>query len=120
MTDTRRDLTTHVLDTSRGRPAAGVRVDFSAVAEDGATRLLKTVTTDADGRARLLDEGELAVGRYELGFHVADYFRAAGTTLPDPPFYDRIPLRFAVADPSVHYHVPLLVSPFGYVTYRGS
>lgn len=120
MTAKARDLTTHVLDTSRGRPAAGVRIDFSAVAGDGTTRVLKTVTTDRDGRASLLAEGELTVGRYELAFHVAEYFRAAGITLPDPPFYDRIPVRFAIADPDVHYHVPLLVSPFGYVTYRGS
>jgi 5-hydroxyisourate hydrolase len=115
-----RDLTTHVLDTSRGRPAAAVRVDFSSVGADGAARLLKTVVTDADGRARLLDDGELTAGRFELVFHVADYFRAAGTALPDPPFYDRIPVRFAIAEPERHYHVPLLVSPFGYVTYRGS
>lgn len=114
------DLTTHVLDTSRGRPAGGLRIDFSAVDADGTTRLVKTVTTDQDGRARLLDEGQLVVGRFELVFHVADYFRAAGTALPDPPFYDRIPIRFAVAEPDRHYHVPLLVSPFGYVTYRGS
>jgi 5-hydroxyisourate hydrolase len=115
-----RDLTTHVLDTSRGRPAGGVRVDFAEVRADGATRPLKSVVTDADGRARLLDEGELRVGRFELTFHVAEYFRAAGTALSDPPFYDRIPVRFAIAEPDRHYHVPLLVSPFGYVTYRGS
>ena len=115
-----RDLTTHVLDTSRGRPAAGLRVDFSVVNADGTTKLVKTVTTDTDGRARLLAEGELALGRYEILFHVADYFRRSGTTLPDPPFYDVIPIRFAVADPASHYHVPLLASPFGYVTYRGS
>jgi 5-hydroxyisourate hydrolase len=113
-------LTTHVLDTSRGRPGAGMRVDFSAVERDGATRVIRTVTTDGNGRARLLEEHEMRVGRYELLFHAAEYFRAAGTSLPDPPFYDRIPVRFAIADPSVHYHVPLLVSPFGYVTYRGS
>ena len=115
-----RDLTTHVLDTSRGRPAAGVRVDFAEIGLDGAARPIKTVVTDADGRARLLDEGELRVGRFELTFHVADYFHAAGAALPDPPFYDRIPVRFAIAEPHRHYHVPLLVSPFGYVTYRGS
>ena len=113
-------LTTHVLDTSRGRPAAGVRVDCATVDADGAARLVKTVTTDADGRARLLADGELTVGRYELAFHVAEYFRRAGTMPPDPPFYDVIPVRFAVADADSHYHVPLLVSPFGYVTYRGS
>jgi 5-hydroxyisourate hydrolase len=111
-------LTTHVLDTSRGRPAAGVRIDAWSVDTDGRTRLIKSVTTDADGRARVLDE--VAIGRYELVFHVADYFRAAGSPLTDPPFYDAIPIRFAVAEPGRHHHVPLLVSPFGYVTYRGS
>jgi 5-hydroxyisourate hydrolase len=113
-------LTTHVLDTSRGRPGAGMRIEFSAVEHDGQTRMIRTVVTDDHGRARLLDEDEMRIGQYELVFHAADYFRAAGTSLPDPPFYDRIPVRFAIADPSSHYHVPLLVSPFGYVTYRGS
>ena len=115
-------LTTHVLDTARGRPAAGVRIDVSAVEPDGRTRLLKTVTTNADGRcdAPLLAGRELRVGRYELLFHVAAYFRAAGVPLSDPPFYEQVPVRFAIADPASHYHVPLLVSPYGYVTYRGS
>jgi 5-hydroxyisourate hydrolase len=115
-------LTTHVLDTARGRPAAGVRIDVSVVEPDGRTRLLKTVTTNADGRcdAPLLAAGELTVARYELVFHVAAYFRAAGVPLAEPPFYEQVPVRFAIAEPAAHYHVPLLVSPYGYVTYRGS
>jgi 5-hydroxyisourate hydrolase len=115
-------LTTHVLDTARGQPAAGVRIDVSVVEADGRTRLLKTVTTNAAGRcdAPLLAAGELRVGRYELLFHVAAYFRAAGVPLSDPPFYEQVPVRFAIAERESHYHVPLLVSPYGYVTYRGS
>ncbi len=115
-------LTTHVLDTSRGRPAAGLRIDFSAIEPDGMMRLIKTVTTNADGRsdAPLLGAGEMRVGRYELLFHVGAYFRAMGEALPDPPFLDQVPVRFAIAEPQTRYHVPLLVSPYGYVTYRGS
>lgn len=115
-------LTTHVLDTAHGRPAAGVRVDLSIVDADGRTRLVRTVTTNADGRcdAALLGADEMQVGRYELLFHVAEYFRAAGVALPDPPFLDAVPVRFAIADRAGRYHVPLLVSPYGYVTYRGS
>lgn len=115
-------LTTHVLDTALGRPAAGLRVDLSIVEADGRTVLLKTVTTNADGRcdAPLLAPGEMKVARYELVFHVAAYFRAAGVTLSDPPFFEHVPVRFAIADPGHRYHVPLLVSPYGYATYRGS
>ena len=115
-------LTTHVLDTSRGQPAAGLRIDFSSIGPDGGTRLIKTVTTNVDGRceAPLLGPTDMKIGRYELAFHVARYFRAAGSVLADPPFYDVISVRFAIAEPDTHYHVPLLVSPYGYVTYRGS
>jgi 5-hydroxyisourate hydrolase len=115
-------LTTHVLDTSRGRPAAGLRIDFSVVEPDGRTRLIKTVMTNADGRSEtpLLAPSEMKIGCYELVFHVAAYFRASGMALPDPPFLDQVPVRFAIAEPAAHYHVPLLVSPYGYVTYRGS
>jgi 5-hydroxyisourate hydrolase len=115
-------LTTHVLDTTRGRPAAGLRVDLSIVEADGRTRLLRTATTNADGRcdAPLLAPDEMQVARYELLFHVGAYFRAAGVALPDPPFLDEVPVRFAIADRAGRYHVPLLVSPYGYVTYRGS
>jgi 5-hydroxyisourate hydrolase len=109
-------LTTHVLDTSIGRPAAGVRV---VLRRDG--EALAEVVTNADGRTDkpLLDGATFKPGSYELAFHVGDYFRGQGTPLADPPFLDVVPLRFAIAEDS-HYHVPLLVSPFGYSTYRGS
>ena len=115
-------LTTHVLDTARGRPATGVRVDLSEIDADGRAHFIKTVTTNADGRtdAPLLGAGEAKPGRYELVFHVGAYFRASGGAVTDPPFLDLVPVRFAVAAQGGHYHVPLLVSPYGYVTYRGS
>jgi 5-hydroxyisourate hydrolase len=98
-------LTTHVLDTARGRPAAGVQVELARAGE-----VLRTVTTDADGRARL---GEVEAGEYELVFAVGAYFGSA-------EFLDRVPVRFRIADPDAHYHVPLLASPWSYATYRGS
>ncbi len=103
-------LTTHVLDTARGRPAAGVEIELARL-EHGHRSTLCTVTTDADGRARLLDE--LETGEYELVFAVGDYFG-------ERAFLDRVPVRFSVSDPAAHYHVPLLVSPWSYSTYRGS
>jgi 5-hydroxyisourate hydrolase len=114
-------LSTHVLDTAAGRPAAGMRIDFSVI-EGERWRLLKTIRTNADGRtdAPLLDAAEMAAGQYKIEFHVADYFRATGTALPQPPFLDIVPLRFGIADASAHYHVPLLCSPWSYSTYRGS
>ena len=118
----RRTLTTHVLDTARGCPAAGVRIDLSAVEPDGRLRLIRMVTTNADGRtaAPLLAEEEMAAGRYEIAFHVGEYFRATGALVADPPYLDVVPVRFAIAEPDAHYHVPLLVSPWSYATYRGS
>jgi 5-hydroxyisourate hydrolase len=115
-------LTTHVLDTAHGRPAAGVRIDVSAIEADGRARLLATVTTNADGRpdAPLLAGDAMQAGRYEIAFHVGAYFRSAGTPATDPPFLDVVPVRFAIADARGHYHVPLLVSPWSYTTYRGS
>lgn len=115
------ELTTHVLDTARGCPAAGMRIDLAAIGADGALMPLKTVLTNAGGRTDepLLAGAALSVGGYELSFHVAAYFRGAGIALADPPFLDRVPIRFAVADPAAHYHVPLLVSPWSYTTYRG-
>ena len=114
-------LTTHVLDTAGGVPAAGMKIEFS-VLEAGHWKLLKTVVTDGDGRseAPLLEGKKMVNGEYRLVFHVADYFRARGAVLPEPPFLNRVPLRFGVADPDAHYHVPLLVSPWSYSTYRGS
>ena len=115
-------LTTHVLDTTRGRPAAGVRIDFSVFDGDGKPRLLATLHTNRDGRTDqpVLDEAAFAVGRYELAFHVGAYFASTGMALAEPPFLDVVPIRFAIADIAAHYHVPLLVSPWSYSTYRGS
>ena len=117
-------LTTHVLDTVRGRPAAGMRVElFRLDPASDERNLLKEARTNANGRtdAPLLAEGELSRGIYELVFEVGEYFAGqpeAGSV--DPPFLKRVPIRFGVADPSAHYHVPLLVSPWSYSTYRGS
>jgi 5-hydroxyisourate hydrolase len=98
-------LSTHVLDTARGRPASGVPVELR---RDG--ELLVSTNTDADGRAQF---GEVESGAYELEFSVGDYFGQR-------EFLDRIPVRFTISDPAAHYHVPLLVSPWAYSTYRGS
>ena len=113
-------LTTHVLDTATGRPAAGLSIALFHL--DGQARThLKTVVTNADGRcdAPLLAGAEFRTGEYELVFAAGDYLRQQGTKLPEPAFLDNVPIRFGMADP-VHYHVPLLVSPYGYSTYRGS
>jgi 5-hydroxyisourate hydrolase len=115
-------LTTHVLDTANGRPAAGLRIQLFRLDPSGDGReLLKEAHTNADGRtdAPLLDEGELESGSYEIVFGVGEYF-AQNAEIPDPPFLGTVPIRFGVADPSSHYHVPLLVSPWAYSTYRGS
>lgn len=109
-------LSTHVLDLTHGRPAAGVKLSLT---HDGV--LLFEGVTDEDGRCPgLLGGGALQCGAYRLTFAVADYFRDAGVDLPDPPFLDRVAIDFGVSDPAQHHHVPLLVSPFGYSTYRGS
>jgi 5-hydroxyisourate hydrolase len=112
-------LTTHILDTAAGRPAAGVVVRVSARRGESVS-LLSETRTDADGRARLVEGADLAVGGYRLEFAVADYFNGVGAAVSDPPFLDVVVIDFAVADPAQHHHVPLLVSPFGYSTYRGS
>jgi 5-hydroxyisourate hydrolase len=114
-------LTTHVLDTAAGRPAAGMRIELS-ILEGGRWRVLGTVATNAEGRtdAPLAEGAALVRGEYRLVFEVAAYYRARGVALADPPFLDRVPLRFGVADPQAHYHVPLLCSPWSYSTYRGS
>ncbi len=115
-------LTTHVLDLARGGPAAGVRIELYELSADGARRLIAKTATNSDGRtdAPLIAGTEARAGEFELVFHAGDYFRAAGAQLADPPFLDVVPIRFAVADPGAHYHVPLLVSPWSYSTYRGS
>jgi 5-hydroxyisourate hydrolase len=106
-------LTTHVLDTARGRPAAGIPVELARL-EGDEREVLRRLTTDADGRTGepLLADSELSAGEYELVFSVGDYFSEG--------FLDRVPVRFRVADAGAHYHVPLLVSPWSYSTYRGS
>jgi 5-hydroxyisourate hydrolase len=115
-------LTTHVLDTAHGRPAAGMRIDLSAIDAQGRARLLTTATTGADGRpdAPLLAGAAMRAGRYEIAFHVGEYFRSAGTAAAELPFLDVVPVRFAIGETAAHYHVPLLVSPWSYTTYRGS
>jgi 5-hydroxyisourate hydrolase len=115
-------LTTHVLDTAQGKPAAGMTIELWSIDSDGARELLKSIRTNADGRADapLLAGEELAVGSYELIFAVGKYFAAQPIPTADPPFLNQVPVRFAVADAGVHYHVPLLVSPWAYSTYRGS
>lgn len=114
-------LTTHVLDTMNGCPAAGMRVRLYALASGSAT-LLKDLTLNHDGRADgpLLEGDTLRPGAYRLVFDVAPYFRALGVVLPEPPFLDAVPLDFGLADTAAHYHVPLLASPWAYSTYRGS
>ncbi|WP_144112471.1 hydroxyisourate hydrolase [Paraburkholderia sp. BCC1886] len=114
-------LTTHVLDTANGRPGAGIKVELFALAGD-TRRALKTTTTNDDGRCDqpLLEGDALVAGEYELVFGAGDYFAAIGTKVPEPRFVDRVVLRFGVADAGAHYHVPLLVSPWSYSTYRGS
>ncbi|MEO8299507.1 MAG: hydroxyisourate hydrolase [Burkholderiales bacterium] len=114
-------LTTHVLDTMHGSPAAGMAVRLYRLDAAGPQLLLQLVL-NADGRADapLLQGDALVVGRYRLLFDVAAYFRSAGVTLPEPPFLDEVPLDFGLADVHSHYHVPLLVSPWSYSTYRGS
>jgi 5-hydroxyisourate hydrolase len=114
-------LTTHVLDTARGRPAANLQLQLFRLDPSNDRRsLLKEIRTNSDGRtdAPLLGAGELESGVYEIVFNVAEYFAEEG--LPDPPFLGRVPVRFGIADPSSHYHVPLLASPWSYSTYRGS
>lgn len=112
-------LTTHVLDTYHGRPAAGMTVELWQLAEDGARRAVLTLQTNADGRvpAPLLEGETVVAGDYELVFHVRAYFAAHGV---DAPFLGDVPVRFTLFDPSQNYHVPLVTSPWAYSTYRGS
>ena len=115
-------LSTHVLDTMHGTPAGGMKVELYSTAGDAA-KLVKRFELNADGRnpdGPLFDNASLKEGTYRLVFDVAAYFRGRGVALPDPPFLDRVALDFGVADTGQHYHVPLLVSPWSYSTYRGS
>ena len=113
-------LTTHVLDTARGCPAAGLKIALYRIDADTRT-LLNTLITNDDGRTdeQILPADRFATGTYELEFHAGAYFEAIGTAPENPRFLEVIPLRFGMSDAS-HYHVPLLLSPFGYTTYRGS
>lgn len=113
-------LTTHVLDTASGRPAAGVRLELFRLPERGAA--LRETRTNADGRcdAPLLEGADFEPGEYELVFHAGEYFDGQGTGEPAGRFLDRVVIRFQVADAGEHYHVPLLLSPYSYSTYRGS
>ena len=129
-------LTTHVLDTAAGMPAAGLVIDLYRHAQDSHDQdnhaqnnpvqdiwhRLLSVTTNADGRcdAPLLEGADFTTGRYPLVFYAAAYLRAAGTSLPEIPFLDEIVIAFGIDDADQHYHVPLLLSPYGYSTYRGS
>jgi len=110
-------LSTHVLDTSSGTPAEGLVIDLRFEGTH-----IKSAATNADGRTGepLLSGVRLETGVYELTFHAGDYFRRAGVALADPPFLDEVVIRFGLSDPAGNYHVPLLLSPYGYSTYRGS
>jgi 5-hydroxyisourate hydrolase len=116
-------LTTHVLDTANGCPAANMKIELWSIDSRSQDRtLLKTVTTNSDGRTDnpLLIDAELKTGIYELVFSVSDYFAEKSGEIREVPFLDRVPIRFGIAEPTVHYHVPLLTSPWSYSTYRGS
>ncbi len=115
-------LSTHVLDTAHGCPAAGMQVTLQKLDDAGTPHTLQRLALNDDGRAEgpLLDASQMAAGRYRLVFEVAPYFRARGLSLPEPPFIDVVQLDFGMADAAGHYHVPLLVSPWSYSTYRGS
>jgi 5-hydroxyisourate hydrolase len=115
-------LTTHVLDTAAGIPARAMKIELHRIDAGAAPLLLATLETNDDGRAPapLLEDESLRAGRYTLTFHTAAYFRARGVNLPQPPFLDEVVIRFGIADVQAHYHVPLLVSPWSYSTYRGS
>ncbi len=114
-------ISTHVLDTTHGRPAAAMRVGLY-LWRDGERRVIKAAITGSDGRTAepLLSGAIIETGEYELAFNVADYFRGVGVPLPSPPFLDQVVIRFGVSDAQADHHVPLLVSPYGYSTYRGS
>ena len=113
-------LTTHVLDTSSGKPSGGLKIELWRISTK--PELIKTVATNRDGRVddAILEGDDFRIGTYELRFHAGAYLKAIGVKLDEPAFLDVIPIRFGIADVNQHYHVPLLLSPYGYSTYRGS
>src|SRR5579862_8851978 len=115
-------ISTHVLDTQRGGPAAGVAIEFFEIVSSGNSRLICRTITNADGRTDrpLIAAQPIPIAQYELRFGIGEYFARQATSAADPPFLGVIPIRFAVADPEAHYHVPLLATPWSYSTYRGS
>ena len=115
-------LSTHVLDTHSGRPAGGIALELVELSELGASRVVTRAITNSDGRTDqpLIGGRPVPIGRYELTFSVGKYFAELGVPMSDPPFLDSIPLRFSVSEPEGHLHVPLLVTPWSYATYRGS
>ena len=115
-------LTTHILDSALGCPAAGVRIELYRVRDGNVFAPLGVSTTNDDGRCDkpILEGDAFAVGAYELRIHVGEYFATKNPNLPEPPFLDVVPIRFGISVPGDHYHVPLLVSPYAYSTYRGS
>ncbi len=121
MADSQGYLTTHVLDTALGVPAAGIRIALYRVSGDDRSKIAEA-RTNADGRTDtpILPRDRFETGTYELVFFAGDYLRATGAAAADPLFLDEIPIRFGIDDAGAHYHVPLLLSPFGYSTYRGS
>jgi 2-oxo-4-hydroxy-4-carboxy-5-ureidoimidazoline decarboxylase len=115
-------LSTHALDAYHGRPAQNIKLELHELSKGGASRTIFAGETNADGRTdrALIGERPLPIGTYELRFAVGDYFARAGLKLPDPPFLDIVPIRFSIAEPEGQYHVPLLMTPWSYSTYRGS
>jgi 5-hydroxyisourate hydrolase len=116
-------LTTHVLDTAQGRPALEMKIELWRIEpESGHRMLLKSMRSNQDGRtdSPLLFDKTFQIGTYELLFNVGEYFAQSNLSVSDPPFLDEVPIRFSIADIETHYHVPLLVSPWAYSTYRGS
>ncbi|WP_029014975.1 hydroxyisourate hydrolase [Niveispirillum irakense] len=115
-------LSTHILDTCHGGPAAGVHIQLFRLHPDGTRTPLTERVSNADGRTDqpLLSGAEMAAGRYELVFHIGDYFAGRDATLAEPAFLTDVPVRFTISDPTGHYHIPLLATPWSYSTYRGS
>ncbi|WP_077623644.1 hydroxyisourate hydrolase [Sediminibacillus massiliensis] len=115
-------LTTHVLDLTHGHPASGVKIDLYRVDDQDVRRLIASSITNQSGRLdeALLVEEDTVVGRYEMVFHIGSYFRKKDAHLKEPLFLEKVPVQFGISEDTAHYHVPLLVSPWGYQVYRGS